>query len=81
MQKGQKGRVCTMKGNLLSDAQTAVGIFRDMRKARKAGQAIKFESTKSVQNKRMNENTETFNVKLCKIYYLISSSFSLLFDK
>ena len=33
------------------------------------------------QNKRMNENTETFNVKLCKIYYLISSSFSLLFDK
>lgn len=37
-----------MKNNLLSDAQTAVGIFKDMRRARKAGQAIKVESTISV---------------------------------
>ncbi|MDE7417186.1 MAG: hypothetical protein K2N44_12965 [Lachnospiraceae bacterium] len=37
-----------MKGNLISDVQTAVGMFRDMRKARKAGQAIEFESTKSI---------------------------------
>lgn len=37
-----------MKSNLLSDAKTAVGIFKAMRKSRKAGQEIKIKSTISV---------------------------------